>query len=121
MITPQQPVKEGHFLRALRRRYGEGFQSAEPAFDRRWRWVLADRQSAWAPRATVIGGPLAGWQAKQAFLLQLQQHRAAGHVLEPPHFISPPPVLRNVLGELRAVPVPTRLNEFTDPLQILGL
>src|SRR6516165_11209180 len=88
MITPQQPVKEGHFLWALRRHYGEGFQSAEPAFDRRWQWVLADRQRTRPPRATVIGGPLAGWQAKQAFLLQLQQHRAAGHVLEPPHFVS---------------------------------
>src|SRR6516164_3946403 len=121
MITPQQPVKEGHFLWALRRHYGEGFQSAEPAFDRRWQWVLADRQRTRPPRATGIGGPLAGWQAKQAFLLQLQQHRAAGHVLEPPHFVSPTPVLRNVLGELRAVPVPMRLNWFTDPFQILGL
>src|SRR6516164_9452403 len=110
MITPQQPVKEGYFFRGLRRHYAQGLQSAEPAFDRRWRWVLADRQRAWAPRATIIGAPLAGWQAKQTFLLQLQQHRAAGHVLEPPHFIAPLPVLRNVLGELRAVPVPMRLN-----------
>src|SRR6516225_922891 len=110
MITPQQPVEEGQFFGALCRHYGEGFQSAQPAFDWPWRWVLADSQRAWAPRATVIGGPLAGWQADQAFSLQFEQHRAAGHILELPRFISPLPILRNALRELRAVPVPMRLN-----------
>ena len=120
MITPQQPVKEGYFFRGLRRHYAQGLQSAEPAFDRRWQWVLADRQRTRPPRATVIGGPLAGWQADQAFSLQFEQHRAAGHILELPRSIPPRPVLRYVLGELRAVPVPMRFNYFTDALQILG-
>jgi len=73
MITAQQPVEEGQFLRTLRRHDAQGLQGAELTFDWRWRRPPVDRQRTWAPRAAVIRRPLAGWQADQAFLLQFQK------------------------------------------------
>src|SRR4249920_1701816 len=109
MISPQKPVKERELLAALRRYDGEWLQDTELALDRLHQ-RLGHGRNHWAKSAAVVGGLLAGRQADQAFLLQFQEHRAAGHILESAGVISPLPALRDVLRELGAVPARMSVN-----------
>jgi len=88
-------------------------------------WLSIGSTSGWAMGATGRKAqPLLEdfWRAgKQIrpFLLQFQEHRAAGHILELAYVISPLPPLCNVHRELGPVPARMSVNELADPFQIL--